>query len=35
MNGMELFQFLLIHDTSQQQKKWTISEAVNTVKGYW
>ena len=25
-------QFQLIHDTSQQQFRWTISEAVNTVK---
>jgi len=31
MDEMEL-QFHLIHDTSQQPKRWTISEAVNTVK---
>jgi hypothetical protein len=31
MDEMEL-QFNLIHDTSRQQYRWTISEAVNTVK---
>jgi hypothetical protein len=31
MDELEL-QFQLIHDTSQQQYRWTISEAVNTVK---
>jgi hypothetical protein len=34
MDEMELTagQFHLIHDTSRQQYRWTISEAVNTVK---
>ena len=27
--------FHLIHDTSRQQYRWTISEAVNTVKCSW
>jgi hypothetical protein len=30
MDEMELFH--LVHGTSQQQYRWTISEAVNTVK---
>jgi hypothetical protein len=30
VDGMEL-QFQLIHDTSQQQYRWTIPEAVNKV----
>jgi len=32
MSGTDLDQFRLIHDTSQHQYRWTISDAVNTVK---
>jgi len=36
MDKMELqLQLHLIHDTSQKQYRWTISEAVNTVKCSW
>jgi hypothetical protein len=31
LDDMEL-PFHLIHDTNQQQYRWTISDAVNTVK---
>ena len=31
----EMEQFHLIHDTSRQQYRWTISDAVNTVKCSW
>ena len=34
MDEMELT-FHIIHDTSRQQYRWTISEAVNTVKCSW
>ena len=34
-HGWDGTAFHLIHDTSQQQYRWTISEAVNTVKCSW
>ena len=34
MDEMEL-SFHLVHDTGRQQHRWTISEAVNTVKCSW
>jgi hypothetical protein len=34
MDEMER-QFHLIHDTSQQQYRWTKSDILNTVKGSW
>ena len=32
---MDEVEFHLIHDTSLQQHRWTISETANTVKGSW
>ena len=32
MDEMEPLEFHLVHDTGWQQHRWTISEAVNTVK---